>query len=116
MKTLYLRAADENAMKDALADFALAEDSAGKESFITAGTGFMVLDEDAPIWVNEPFSLDVIGQIVLEDTLTDADGNIIKPPVYADGFHVNLLCGDQLAALIPQEIQIEVQNPKRKFA
>ena len=53
-----------------------------------------------------------IGKIILTDGTYDEEGNIITEPIYADGYHFDLMC--------EQEINFESittpTNPKHQFA
>ncbi len=111
MMTLHLKADSEDQMKAEL--FGLLVDQEGR--FIVAAEGF-TMPGDQGGWIEEGFALDIIGQLMLEPGFLEDDGKMSKQPRFAEGFHANLLCGEQLAALIPDEIKIEVNQPKRVFA
>ena len=53
-----------------------------------------------------------IGLIVLENGTLDADFNEITAPVYADGYHYDVMSEQE----IKFENVIEVNNPKHSFA
>jgi hypothetical protein len=52
-----------------------------------------------------------LGLIVLEDGTYDEDFNEVTAPVYADGYHYDVLTDNE----IPFENEIEVNNPKHSF-
>ena len=53
-----------------------------------------------------------IGLIVLENGIYDADFNEITAPVYADGYHYDVMSENE----IKFTNAIEVENPKHTFA
>jgi hypothetical protein len=53
-----------------------------------------------------------IGLIVLENGTYDEEGNEITAPVYADGYHYDVMSENE----IKFENAIEVKNPKHTFA
>ena len=53
-----------------------------------------------------------IGLIVLENGVYDEDGNEITAPIYADGYHYDVMSENE----IKFENAIEVNNPKHTFA
>ena len=53
-----------------------------------------------------------IGLIVLEDGTYDEEGNEITAPIYADGYHYDVMSENE----INFENSIEVNNPKHTFA
>ena len=54
-----------------------------------------------------------IGLIILEQGTYDEDGNVITPPVYADGYHYDVMSSElyDFGANL-----IEPKNPKHAFA
>jgi hypothetical protein len=52
-----------------------------------------------------------LGLIVLEDGTYDEDFNELTAPIYADGYHYDVLTDNE----IPFENEIEVKNPKHSF-
>ena len=52
-----------------------------------------------------------LGLIVLENGTYDEDFNELTAPVYADGYHYDVLTDNE----IPFENEIEVNNPKHSF-
>jgi hypothetical protein len=53
-----------------------------------------------------------IGLIVLTDGTYDEEGNVIIEPIYADGYHYDVMSEQE----IEFENKIEVNNPKHTFA
>lgn len=53
-----------------------------------------------------------IGLIVLENGVYDEEGNEITAPIYADGYHYDVMSENE----IKFENSIEVNNPKHTFA
>jgi hypothetical protein len=53
-----------------------------------------------------------IGLIVLENGIYDEEFNIIKEPVYSDGYHYDIMSEKE----IKFTNAIEVENPKHTFA
>jgi len=53
-----------------------------------------------------------IGLITLEDGTYDEEGNVIIEPIYADGYHYDVMSEQE----IEFENKIEVNNPKHTFA
>jgi hypothetical protein len=53
-----------------------------------------------------------IGEIIIQNTEYDEEGNVIVEPVYADGYHYDVMSEEE----IEFENKIEVNNPKHTFA
>jgi hypothetical protein len=53
-----------------------------------------------------------LGLIVLENGIYDEEFNVIKEPVYADGYHYDVMSENE----IKFDNSIEVKNPKHTFA
>jgi hypothetical protein len=53
-----------------------------------------------------------IGLIVLENGVYDEEGNEITAPVYADGYHYDVMSENEIVF----DNAIEVKNPKHTFA
>lgn len=53
-----------------------------------------------------------LGLIILENGIIDEDFNLIKEPVYADGYHYDVMSEKQ----IKFENEIQVKTPKHIFA
>lgn len=53
-----------------------------------------------------------LGLIILENGIIDEDFNLIKEPVYADGYHYDVMSEKE----IKFENEIEVKTPKHIFA
>jgi hypothetical protein len=53
-----------------------------------------------------------IGLIVLENGVYDEDGNELTAPVYADGYHFDVMCEQEISF----DNAIEPNNPKHQFA
>jgi hypothetical protein len=89
----------ETAMKDLLKKGVYVETTFNEVTSLTYGTGIHAVVE--------------IGQIVLENGTYDSDFKEVTAPVYADGYHFDIMS--------EQEINfgsnaIEVNNPKHEFA
>ena len=89
----------ETAMKDLLKKGVYVETTFNEVTSLTYGTGIHAVVE--------------IGQIVLENGTYDADFKEVTAPIYADGYHFDIMS--------EQEINfgsnaIEVNNPKHEFA
>ena len=89
----------ETAMKDLLKKGVYVETTFNEVTSLTYGTGIHAVVE--------------IGQIVLENGTYDADFKEVTAPVYADGYHFDIMS--------EQEINfgsnaIEVNNQKHEFA
>ena len=54
-----------------------------------------------------------IGLIVLENGIIDEDFNLIKEPVYADGYHYDVMSENKIDFGINE---IQVKTPKHTFA
>lgn len=98
---LYLRAADEAAL-------------------IAALPWARGIDEDGdPIWLtgSHDYALVVIGTLVVSPGEYDEDGEEISPPVVAEGYHANLRCTEEIAALVPDEVIIapEPETPAMEW-
>ena len=53
-----------------------------------------------------------LGLIVLENGVYDEEFNVIKEPIYADGYHFDVMSENE----IKFESEIEVKTPKHIFA
>jgi uncharacterized membrane protein YvbJ len=53
-----------------------------------------------------------IGEITLQYGTYDNEGNVITEPIYADGYHYDVMSDQE----IEFESKIEVNNPKHTFA
>ena len=53
-----------------------------------------------------------LGLVVLTDGTYDEQGNEITPPVYADGYHYDIMCETEILF----ESEIQVNNPRHTFA
>lgn len=53
-----------------------------------------------------------IGLIILTDGTYDEQGNVITEPIYADGYHYDIMSEQE----IEFESEIQVNNPKHTFA
>ncbi|XBQ15792.1 MAG: hypothetical protein ABL308_12645 [Oceanicaulis sp.] len=103
---LYLRAADEAALKAALP--------------------WAVHDADVPDgpsagdWkTSEPglYALDLIGPITVTDAVLDEDGEtVLTPPVVDEGFHANLRLIGAYTPNVPAEVIVQPTAPRRVFA
>lgn len=89
----------ETAMADLLAKKVYVEvENLDKEITLAYGQGIQAIVE--------------IGKIVLENGTYDADFNEITSPVYADGYHYDVMSENK----IKFDNSIEVKNPKHTFA
>lgn len=103
---IYLRAADEQALKDAL-PFAVYQadvpDGPSAGDWKTSEAGLYVLDP--------------IGPVVTQDAVMDEDGEtVITPAVIDEGFHANLRLVGSYAPDIPAEVITNPSTPSRVFA
>lgn len=103
---IYLRAADEQALKDAL-PFAVHQadvpDGPSAGDWKTSEAGL--------------YALDPIGPIVTEDAVMDEDGEtVITPAVIDEGFHANLRLVRTYNPDIPAGVIINPSTPNRMFA
>lgn len=53
-----------------------------------------------------------IGLIVLIEATYDENGNEITEPIYADGYHYDVMCENKILF----ESEIQVNNPRHTFA
>ena len=89
----------ETAIADLLAKKVYVEvENLDKEIILSYGQGIHAIVE--------------IGLIVLENGTYDADFNEITAPVYADGYHYDVMSENE----IKFDNSIEVKNPKHTFA
>ena len=54
-----------------------------------------------------------IGFIILQDGIYDNEGNIIVEPIYADGYHYDVMSENEIDF---NNNEIQVNNPKHGFA
>ena len=85
----------ETAMKDLLKKGVYVETEEG----LTYGTGIHAVVE--------------IGKIVTTDGTYDEEGNELTAPIYADGYHYDVMCEQDIDF---GSNAIEVNNPKHNFA
>ncbi len=89
----------ETAIADLLAKKVYVEvENINKEINLSYGQGIQAIVE--------------IGLIVLENGIYDEEFNIIKEPVYSDGYHYDIMSEKE----IKFTNAIEVENPKHTFA
>ncbi len=89
----------ENAIADLLAKKVYVEvENLNKEITLSYGQGIQAIVE--------------LGLIVLENGVYDEEFNVIKEPVYADGYHFDVMSEKE----IKFENEIEVKTPKHIFA
>ena len=74
--------------------------------------GVYIKNEDGLSFGNGIHAIVEIGLIVLENGTYDADFNEITAPVYADGYHFDVMSEQE----INFENAIDVNNPKHTFA
>ena len=89
----------ETAMKDLLKKGVYVETTFNEVTSLTYGTGIHAVVE--------------IGQIVLENGTYDADFKEVTAPIYADGYHFDIMSEQEINFGI---YAIEVNNPKHEFA
>ena len=61
------------------------------------------------------YSLIVIGQLNHDDVVYDEEGEVASPATPIEGFHANLRCTQEIAALIPDNITITPTTPSVTF-
>ena len=89
----------ETAIADLLAKQVFVEvENLDKEITLSYGQGIQAIVE--------------LGLIVLENGVYDEEFNVIKEPVYADGYHFDVMSEKE----IKFENEIEVKTPKHIFA
>jgi hypothetical protein len=66
------------------------------------------------IWP-EGVSVSEVGLIKKINPVYDDHGNIIEPPQYHDGWHVNVCYRDNVNLDFLNEYEITVNNPKQKW-
>lgn len=100
MNTYKLKYTDkETAIADLLAKKVYVEvENINKEITLAYGQGIQAIVE--------------LGLIVLENGTYDSEFNVIKEPVYADGYHYDVMSENE----IKFTNAIEVNNPKHIFA
>lgn len=69
-------------------------------------------------WVSgsPEFSFDPIGPVVVTPATYDEDGEQLTQAIVDNRFHANLRCTEELAALVPLDIQVFPEHPVRAFA
>ena len=87
------------AIKDLLKKGVYVETTFNDVTSLTYGTGVHAVVE--------------IGQIVLENGTYDADFKEVTAPVYADGYHFDVMSEQSISF---GKAEIEVNNPKHEFA
>ena len=70
-----------------------------------------VIDEDGN-YINGTQAVVEIGLITLQDGTYDNEGNVITEPIYADGYHYDVMSERDIIF----ENEIEVNNPRHTFA
>lgn len=100
MIDLYLRAADEAAMIEAL-PFLRGQDDDGNPAWITS---------------SQTWALDVIGPLEVTPGIYDEEGAQLVAPVVDGRFHANLRCAPEIAAQVPEEVRTEPSSPRRMWA
>ena len=89
----------ETAIKDLLKKGVYVETTFNEVTSLTYGTGIHAVVE--------------IGQIVLENGTYDADFKEVTAPIYADGYHFDIMSEQSISF---GKAEIEVNNPKHEFA
>ena len=64
------------------------------------GSMLATLDENGNLIPHEGVIIDEIGSITKTPATYDAEGNILTPAVVIEGYHVNLLAYDEVAAML----------------
>lgn len=101
MIDLYLRAGNAGALASACPWLRGEDEETGERFWLTSGEGF---------------AFDPIGVLVLDPGTYDDEGAEISPPVIDDRFHANLLCTEDVAALVPETFRVRPSNPRRVWA
>ena len=70
-----------------------------------------VIDEEGN-YINGTQAVVEIGQITLQNAEYDEQGNVIVLPVFADGYHYDVMSEQEIVF----ENEIEVNNPRHTFA
>jgi hypothetical protein len=70
-----------------------------------------VIDENGE-YINGTQAVVEIGEITIQNAEYDDEGNTITEPIYADGYHYDVMSEQE----IEFENKIEVNNPKHTFA
>jgi hypothetical protein len=83
-----------------------------KETAITDLITKNVIDEDGNYQQGIQAVVE-IGQITLKDGTYDNEGNVITEPIYADGYHYDVMSEQDIDF---GNAKIEVNNPKHMFA
>jgi hypothetical protein len=89
----------ETAIKDLLKKGVYVETTFNDVTSLTYGTGIHAVVE--------------IGKIVTTDGTYDEEGNELTAPIYADGYHYDVMCEQDIDF---GSNSIEVNNPKHEFA
>ena len=87
------------AMKDLLKKGVYVETTFNEVTSLTYGTGIHAVVE--------------IGKIVTTDGTYDEEGNELTAPIYASGYHYDIMCEQDIDF---GSNSIEVNNPKHEFA
>lgn len=56
-----------------------------------------------------------IGTIILNDATYDDEGNIITPPIFADGYHYDIMSEQEIDFGVA-DVTDKIKNPKHSFA
>lgn len=100
MIDLYLRAGNADDLASAC-PWLHGEDGNGERIWLTSGEGF---------------AFDPIGVLVLDPGTYDDEGAEITLPIFAEGWHGNLRCTEEVATRVPPAIMVEPNNPRRVWA
>ena len=64
-------------------------------------------------YINGTQAVVEIGLIILEQGTYDEEGNVITEPIFADGYHYDVMCEQEIDFGLNKT---EVNNPKHSFA
>lgn len=78
-------------------------------------TGVYIQTEEGLSYTQGVHAVVECGLIVLENGTYDDKGNEITPPIFADGYHYDIMC-EQKIDFGAADITKEIKNPKHEFA
>ena len=75
-------------------------------------------DAEASVWITgtADFAFDAIGPVTVDPGTVDDEGEVIVPPIIDGRFHGNLRCIETLAALVPEGLIVNPDDPVRVWA
>ena len=68
--------------------------------------------DDEENYINDTQAVVEIGLIILEQGTYDEEGNVITEPIFADGYHYDVMTEETIDFGL---YEIEVNNPKHNF-